>query len=229
MTTVIAEFETRVKEVDLYFKFLNELINDNAQLYFEQRSRNRKSNIDPELLKVLKANGFLLLYNLIEASTKKSIEKIYEKVSAEDLQYKDFRDEVKMRWIDHNYKNFQQKGSEEIFKAIEKIASDTINIKFNSKKVISGNVDALKIREFAAIYGFSDRTHYLAKNGSKLHFVKTNRNDLAHGVVSFAECGRQHTFEDLNKTRKEVIVYMRGILKNVDEYINKKLYLRKTA
>lgn len=229
MTTVIAEFETRVKEVDLYFKFLNELINDNAQLYFSTRTRNKKRNVDPELLKVLKANGFLLLYNLIEASAKKSIEKIFEKVSAENLQYKDFRDEVKVRWIDHNYKNFQQKGSKEIFRAIEKIASDTITITFDARKVISGNVDARKIREFAAAYGFSDRTHYQAKNGNRLLFVKTNRNDLAHGVVSFAECGRQHTFEDLDKTRKEVVVYMRGILKNVDEYITKRLYLKKIA
>jgi len=226
MTTVLTDFQTRVNEIELYFSFLEKIINENAELFFPNKRRNSKSVIDPELQKVLKAHGFLILYNLIESSIKKSIEKIYEKVSAENVLYKDVRDELKIIWIKINYKNFKDTGSEEIFRTIERMAEDSITMTFEGGKAISGNIDAKKIREFASAYGFSSRTHWSARNGNKLVSVKSKRNDLAHGVISFAECGRQHTLEDLIDTKKEVIFYMRGILRNVEQYLTSKRYLK---
>ena len=54
-----------------------------------------------------------------------------------------------------------------------------------------------KITEFATKIGFSMRVHYSAGNGEKLHQVKTRRNNLAHGNISFSECGRDFTLEEL--------------------------------
>ena len=229
MINVITDFNTRVKEIDLYFTFLDQIINENAQLFFPSKKRNNKTSLDPELQKVLKAQGFLILYNLIESSIKKSIEQIYEKLNSENIFYKDVRDEIKVIWIEINYKNFTQRGARDIFNIIERIADDTIAMQFDGKKVISGNIDAKKIREFATTYGFSSKTHWLAKSGNGLLFVKTNRNDLAHGVISFAECGKKHTLEDLAKTKKEVIIFLKGILNNVDQYISSKKYLKSSS
>lgn len=226
MITVIADFDTRVKEIELYFRFLENIINESAQLHL---SSGKKRKIDPELHKVLKAHGFLIIYNLMESSIKKALEKLYEKLSLENIHYKDVRDELKIRWIEVNHNNFSQKGSAAIFNAIEKMANDIIAMTFDSKKVISGNIDAQKIREFASAYGFSERTPWQAKKGHSLHVVKTQRNDLAHGVVSFAQCGKQHTLEDLIRTKREVIVYMRAILKNVERYIASKEFLKDPA
>jgi hypothetical protein len=226
MTTVLADFQTRAQEIEMYFSFLEKIIKENAELYFPNKKRRSTSTIDPELQKVLKAHGFLILYNLVESSIKKSIEKIYEKVTAENIYYKDIRDELKIIWIKINHKNFKDKSAQDIFKAIDKIADDSIAMAFDSTKVIAGNIDARKIREFAGEYGFSIRTHRQAKHGGKLLEVKTKRNDLAHGVESFAECGRQYTLEQMIETKREVIIYIRGILKNVDSYLSSKSYLK---
>ena len=66
-------------------------------------------------------------------------------------------------WILENYKKFKDKGTDFIFETIHNITEDIIDIKFKPEKVISGNIDGLKIREFSENLGFSNSTHHLAK------------------------------------------------------------------
>jgi hypothetical protein len=224
MTTVLADFEKRVSEIELFFRHLKYLEVDNAVLYLPNRIRNKYIAHDPELIKVLKANVFLLLYNLAESSIKQSITEIYDTISAENIKYQNVIDEVKKIWIAQNHDNFKNKGTEKIFIAINQMAEDIINIRFDSNKTISGNIDSRKIREFSIKYGFSDRVHRNANNGNKLHLVKTQRNNLAHGTISFAECGRNYGMEELGVTKKEVILYLRNILRNINKYIDEKTF-----
>ncbi|MDY6993463.1 MAG: MAE_28990/MAE_18760 family HEPN-like nuclease [Pseudomonadota bacterium] len=62
------------------------------------------------------------------------------------------------------------------------------------------------------------------RGGSKLLTVKTQRNQLAHGNISFSECGRDHTFIELNNIKNEVINYLEDILNNIENYIDNKAY-----
>lgn len=225
MTTVINDFNTRVKEIEVYFTLLEEIINQNASLYLPLKSRNKIKRIDEELIKVLKANSFLLLYNLIESSIKLSITEIYDQISIKNKKYNEVVEEIRKIWILENYKNFQGKGTDFIFETINNLTEDIISIRFNPDKIISGNIDGRKVRDFALQYGFSEKTHHSAKNGVKLHQVKTQRNLLAHGSLSFAECGRQYTYEDLVESKKQVIIYLRSILKNINTYLTQNIYL----
>lgn len=225
MTTVISEFNTRVQEIDKYFEMLERILLQDAQLYFPNKATHKIKAFDDELIKILKANCFLLLYNLIESSVKSSITTIYDHISANNKKYSEVVDEIKKIWIQENYKNFKERSTDFIFQKINEIADDVISVQFESDKVISGNIDGLKIREFAAKYGFSARTHRLSSNGVKLHQVKTQRNLLAHGSLSFSECGRQYTYEDLASVKSQVIIYLRGILKNIQRYLDHDEYL----
>lgn len=224
MTSVFIEFDTRVREIDAYFIFLEEIINKNASLYFASGNRKRIKQVDEDLIKVLKANSFLLLYNLIESSIKLSITEIYDQISTKNKKYNEVIDEIRKIWITENYKNFKGKNTDFIFETIGKMAQDVISIKFSPDKIISGNIDGRKVRDFAVQYGFSEKTHHAAKNGVKLHQVKTQRNALAHGALSFKECGRQYTYEDLLDTKKQVIIYLRGIIRNIDNYLKADMY-----
>ena len=169
---------------------------------------------------------FLLLYNLVESSTRQALNEIYESITAKNVRYSSLKDEIKKIWIKENYNNFANKGHEEIFTSISNIASDLINIKFKPEKIISGNIDGKKIREFSEKYGFSNKVHVNANKGEKLYIVKNQRNKLAHGHSSFAECGREYTISDLKEIKKEVILYMGRILKNIDKYLSKNIYLK---
>ncbi len=73
MNTVLLDFEKRVSEIDKYFVFIENLEQNSAVLFFPKKRTHKYLSNDPELLKVLKANIFLMLYNLAEASIKQSI------------------------------------------------------------------------------------------------------------------------------------------------------------
>jgi len=224
MTTVILDFEKRVVEIEMYYKYIESIEEKNAMLYFPHKITHKFLTHDGELIKVFKANIFLMLYNLSEASIKQSISEIYDQISSEKLKYKDVIDEVKRIWINEKHKNFKTIGTERIFNIISNIAEEIIEIKFDSEKVISGNIDGRKIREFSEKHGFSSKVHIRANEGRNLHVVKTQRNNLAHGVISFAECGRNYSITDLKIIKHEVIIYLRRILKNIDHYIQKREY-----
>ena len=231
MKIVINEFESRVKEIDIYFDFISDIIINDAQLLFPKKKKSKYKPIDSELIKILKANAFLLLYNLVEASIKKSIEEIYSSLNKENAKYGIVTDEFKKKWIETNYKNFKSQPyvAEKIFKAISTMHDDIINMTFNSAKTISGNIDSRKIKEFSETYGFSSKTHHSTNDGNKLYVVKNKRNDLAHGTISFCDCGKEYTIDEIFIIKKEVVSYVRSILKNVSKFIDDKKYLRATA
>jgi hypothetical protein len=63
------DFTERSKEVSKYFIFLKSLEQGTTKLSMDGKGDSSKIKvIDPELLKTLKASGFLLLYNLVEAT-----------------------------------------------------------------------------------------------------------------------------------------------------------------
>ena len=226
MVSVISDFKKRTVEIEKYFAFLQAIEEKDAKMTFSSASRIRVKSFDNELLKVLKANMFLLLYNLVEASTRQALNEIYDKISSHQINYELLNDEIKKIWIKEHYKNFGNKGHEEIFNHISNIASDSINLQFNPDKIISGNIDAKKIRDFSEKYGFSSKVHNNAQNGEKLVIVKNQRNNLAHGLSSFSECGRNYTITDLKEIKEQVILYVGRILKNIDKYLSKNKFLK---
>ena len=90
---------------------------------------------------------------------------------------------------------------------------------------ISGNLDAEKIRRICNDHGISFQISPQCKGGYVLADVKEKRNSLAHGTLSFVECGRDYTMEDLEKTKKQTILFLKGILKGMKEYYDKQQYL----
>ncbi len=227
MKGVMNDFDSRVKEINIYFAFIEEVTTHNAQLYFPVKINRKYKTIDSELTKMLKANGFLLLYNLVESSIKKSIEEIYNSLSKENVPYKKVTDEIKKKWIEEKYKNFKDQDyvAEKIFNAIKIIEDDIITLTFNSKRFFKGNIDSKKIRNISRLYGFSSKAHYSTKDGEKLFLVKNRRNDLAHGLVSFCDCGKDYSIEQMLEIKKQVVSYLRSILKNVHLFILDKKYL----
>ena len=114
MTTVLADFDERVIEIELYFEHLRLIEIRSAQLLLPNSGQIRR--IDPDLIKVLKANCFLLLYNLMESSIRLALIEIYDKINGEQLNYSAVIDQIKRIWIGAKHKNFVSKSNEDIFR-----------------------------------------------------------------------------------------------------------------
>ena len=78
MTRILFEdFDERAKEVSQYFIFLKNLEQESIKLSMGGKiGKSKIKVIDPNLLRTLKASGFLLLYNLVEATMRNAIEAI---------------------------------------------------------------------------------------------------------------------------------------------------------
>ncbi len=90
---------------------------------------------------------------------------------------------------------------------------------------ISGNLDADKIRQICSEHGITYTIESECRGGLVLEDVKNKRNQLAHGTTSFAECGRYYSIEDLEKIKKETIIFLNSILKGMKKYYDDKTFL----
>ena len=229
MNTVTADFEKRVKEIEVYFRHLETIEEKGGKLSVATARGRSLRSMDPELVKVLKANMFLLLYNLVESSVRQSLAEVFDTITSENMPYADASDHIKTIWISKGHSKFKNKSAEQIFQTLASLAQDIVKIEFGDGVISGGNLDGRKIRELSDVYGFSCAVHRNAKNGVKLYEVKKHRNNLAHGLVSFSECGRNYTVSDLRQAKHEVVMYLRGILRNISRYLDEKQFRGQNA
>jgi hypothetical protein len=223
MEPVLTDFYTRVKEVNKYFHFLKQLSTEKTKLaVLENSGEYRIKPIDSELEKTLKANGFLLLYNLVESTMRNAIEAIFDELKSRNISFNSVRIEIKNIVLD----NLKKHSKNDFHSQITDISIDIINAEFNKIKLFSGNVGREVITTTARKYGFSHTTNYTqTKHGEKLDTVLKNRNYLAHGNKSFANVGRNVTIGDILQIKEEVVEYLRQILTNIENYLENQEYL----
>lgn len=224
MTSLLfQDFDERAKEVRKYFIFLKNLEQDSIQLSMTgMAGKNKIRKIDSELEKTLKASGFLLLYNLIESTMRNAIEAIFEEIKNKKVSFDQVRPEIKIIIIT----NLKKRKPDKILEKITAISVDIIEASFDKEDLFSGNIDGRLIKQISKNYGFSCRTDSRRTgNGDDLLTVKSNRNDLAHGVKSFAEVGKEKSPDELLKISKKVIRYLKEILQNIETYLTNQDYL----
>jgi MAE_28990/MAE_18760-like HEPN len=170
-----------------------------------------------ELFKTLKANGFLLLYNLVESTLKNAIESIVDEFRQRRVSFDGCRLEVRKLVL----KNLKQHDPDKIVNNLSAIATDVLVASFRKETIAAGNVDARLVRKLAECYGFASPSI----RSDELLTVKSNRNDLAHGLKSFAEVGRDFDLSRLDSIREEVVEFLKALLASIEAYIINQAYL----
>lgn len=228
MTSILfPDFHERSREVSKYFIFLKSLEQGSTQLRMKGFKENQRiKKIDDELLKTLKASGFLLLYNLVEATMRNGIEAIFDELQSQGVSYDQVKPELKKIVL----KNLKKRNPDELVSSIESISLDIITVGFDKQDLFSGNVDGRLIRNIAKDYGFSPKTDYgKTGDGKDLRIIKDNRNKLAHGFNSFAEIGKDKSADELVEIKNKVVKYLREILENIEQYLAEQEYLASTS
>lgn len=151
-----------------------------------------------------------------------SIEAIFDEFKNQAISFDRLKPAIKMIVI----QNMKNRSPKKIYLHINQISTDIVTATFERQELFSGNVDSRLIKELAQKYGFSYKTEFTkTKNGQNLVVVKSNRNDLAHGLKSFEEVGRDKTIDELLEIKDEVIEYLRQILENIKIYLDNQEYL----
>lgn len=227
MINVKRDFNDRASEIELYFQFIENVEQKDAKLIYPDETRDE---ISSDLNKIFKANSFLLLYNLCESCIKGAIEAIYNTLGREVVSYDDLREEVKTEIV-----NFLRNkiNTATFITRTSHLATDIILNCFDKEQLLSGNLDARKVKDLASRYGFSHSTTFLIDGSgtrksidtNNLLIVKKNRNDLAHGTFSFKECGKDYSVLQLMEVKNHVLEYLKQILDNIERYIINQEYL----
>ncbi|RDB07168.1 MAE_28990/MAE_18760 family HEPN-like nuclease [Runella aurantiaca] len=221
MKDVTRMFQERAKEIDSYFFLLEELMIKEAKIAFSNGTIHK---IDINLAQILRANGFLLLYNIVESSISQAIEAIHNEILTKEIEYDALNQLVKKEIFNYIKKNTK---SDNFITGVQNIVTDILKFHPQSREIFSGNVDAREIKALSEKYGFSCKTNARkTKNGENLLTVKRHRNNLAHGFISFQECGKEYSIQQLIEIKDEVIHYVGNILHNVEDYLDKEMYKR---
>lgn len=226
MNTTKTEYQRRLKEVEIYLETVRffdkglrtiECTDINGDKYVQA--------VNEDLVKILKANGFLILYNLIEATIRNSIVAILNSIEIDMLPYRKLSDKLKRLWLRQEINEISEKGKlmERVEIISKTILDDSLPTLERECVNISGNIDAQKIRDIAKQFGYDE-----TKDGRQLVIIKDKRNILAHGEYTFSDVGKDYTYNELVKLKDETVLYIEDVLDKVELYINNKGYLSKT-
>ena len=230
MSALLQSFEDRALELSAYFKFIELIEKDAASLSLPKKQTWKIRPVDEKILRILKANFFLLLYNLVEASIREGVASIYNAVQADGCSITELSPELRKLWIDGELSKLpaasaNQDSYRDVARRLVNAVADNIkaNLDVDALK-FGGNLDAARIRTVCGAHGVSSKTAARTKGGEKLRLVKDKRNALAHGDVSFVECGRDYTVAQLGEIKGEAVLYLKAILRNIDKFTKKKTY-----
>lgn len=226
MNAIFDMYDERVGEIELYYKAISELYDQKTV-----QSENIYEFYKDDFLKMLKSNLILMIYNLVESTIMGGILEIYDQLKTNGYTYNDVRKEIRTIWFEFKFSEVYDKNSH--FNSYRDKAADIISsildekvLEMNRKATdISGNLDADKIRIICKEHGIQYTLEGACKGGVALKDVKEKRNNLAHGTLSFEECGRNYSLVDLNEIKDQTILFLKNILNGMNEYYIEKKYL----
>jgi len=209
-------FEERKEEVKKFSDFLNLLINKRPVFKVDDE----EGVIQISLTHILKAQGYLILYNLVESTIANTISSVH---------YELYQKEISFDRLPKNLqKNLLQQLCKEGFSSIAPIDSNSmlsneiIKNSYNKKVLFSGNIDRLFVTKLSKNYGFQIENTDFEKTGHG-HFmtkVKEKRNALAHGDISFTECGRNTSTDELLRAFEQIPNFLDDFISNIEEMLS---------
>lgn len=176
-----------------------------------------------------KASSVLLMYNYIEYIMTKCLQRIHEEIICHTVSYLDLNEKLQILVLAYHHSVSNSKVNREdiainINQAIRLITHQQhFCLKYDDMikyySLYSGNLDSKKITEILSKYGIS-----FDKKCSELQFIKELRNKLAHGEVSFEECGRTLTHQKLIALKDSIFLYFSELINAIDTYLSTKAY-----
>lgn len=218
MQNTLEIFDDRKEEINFYFSIMLDIENRSGKIMTVDNSR---------FLKIMKSNFLLMLYNLVEACIVSGMMEIYEDLKNDNCSYNSVTLEIQKLWSKHQINEIYGAATERVAyenrvqKIIESITSNSPIVLSKDVLGISGNLNARKIKDLCDKHRIRYR---LQTDGESLERVKLERNNLAHGDVSFSDCARDFSLGDLENIKDEVFLFLDGILSGMKNYYDGKLY-----
>ena len=233
MEPLTKAFDDRLQEIDEYLSFLAAL----EVAVQNGTPRIGDMEITAEQQKILYSSVYLQLYNLVEATVTWCIEAVTNAAVRTGSLPGDLCAGLRREWIrfaaqtheDLSYENRLQSAVGLCDRLISSLPLEAWRFARSL-----GNWDDERIEKVTKRIDCKLRINPQTLSGIKrkirddktpLGLVKHLRNRLAHGTISFVECGDGITVDDLRELKDKTATYLREVVVQFEEYINGYQYL----
>lgn len=238
MLTLKDTYETRKREIGSFIELMNFLERKKTNTYDDEVSFNEffyecETPIEftyQELINILKSNVSLMMYNIIEYTVSGLVDCIYDEIRMENLSYVEVNESIREVWRKNvlkaakdpgaNFNTFLRKN-EEIIKHI--LSNATLNIRAR-ETMPTGNLDGISIKSTFESHGVHIKTDSENFRPDILASIKENRNNLAHGSVSFVDAVRDDSMLDFSKYYCFITLFLEELIEVVAEYLERQDY-----
>lgn len=226
----------RISEIEDYLSLLRKL---------DHSIKNGKPIATSNQMRLLYSSVYIQLYNLVEAFVTKMIENLQTLVRDSNIKPDELSEELFKLWIRVNAKTHEHLEFEKrLIHTIDmskKIISQQPPTYLNIPKGGGGNWDEKEINNLTKKIGLVldlEKTHETLNDKIRLPIrndygvlalTKHLRNALAHGELSFSECGKDVTVDELEDAKSLIKEYIEVVLLKYASYVASKSYIKKPA
>lgn len=228
MPLLLESFEERLQEVEEYLDLLAAL---EQQLQSgAPRSRTNRLRVTVSQQRMLYASVFLQLYNLIESTARKCIDALVDAARSGNWKPSDLAEKAQRDWVRAFARTYEYQRPEArlttTMKLFEHLDTGLSITEWDIEKN-SGTWDDLAIealcRRLGLTLNVTPETNQLIKRdyrfGGRMESIKHLRNQLAHGKLTFVECGEGQSADDLRQLTNAVAQYLREVMTSFDNAI----------
>jgi hypothetical protein len=229
-------FDERLSEVEAYLGFLDEL--EAAALTGAPKFGGSENPLSPKQTQILRAGVFVQLYNLVEATMTRCLDALASASSSGAWKPSDLNPHFRKEWVKVVVAANKELNAENRLKYAVALADLLVRAEplqeFKLEKGGGGNWNDTNIENMFERVGLRLRLSATVRAAAKRKFrddlgplslVVKLRNDLAHGEISFAECGENETIVWLREISSNTSVYLRAVVKAVERFIDRHEFL----
>lgn len=223
MEGVKRELSIRKEEADSLLNFLKSLESGAVE---GSTAIERRTTVQTSI----KAGIVLMLYNAVESTITKSLERLHEIIIDKELAFSDCNDSLKKLLVVY-YENAKAKSSD-IHKQVPFILelnnylgnngnfSLSYSVLAKYYTLYSGNLDSKEIQAVLNKYGIT-----FEERATELQTIKNMRNKLAHGESTFEEIGRDLSIQQLEHMQSRTFEYLEKTIITIEEYLQTEKFI----
>lgn len=232
MEAFVQAFSDRLQEIDAYLDLLEAL---EAQVQDgPPRFGDSGPTITVQQQRILYSSVYLQLYNLVESTITRCIEAYTDAIIAKGpWKLSDLSENLRREWVrciarTHTELNYENRLTAALLLCEHFVQALPVS-EFKVEKGGGGNWDDKSIQDITTRLGLSLRVSSSVRTSVKrpfrndqgaLVYIKSLRNELAHGSLSFAECGEGITVNDLRDLKARTASYLKEVVDSFQDAID---------
>lgn len=234
MKTFQVDFRNRCVDIDNYLnmlKFMDGLaVHKHIILQGESYYGNTISyQVERDEQKILRANFYLLLYNVVESTTSSMIIGIIDSINDSHVKFLQLSNQYRTVYMDGLFDKISNVNKlREIRSSLIKDIDENKDIVVKDFQInISGNVDYDYLTKIISKFGFGGKISVdISRLKCALKRTKDNRNHLAHGNISFSDCGSQILIQTIEEDYLLIKQFLSEVLANLSLFIDNKKFMK---